>query len=165
MSDSPLPNPPPATGTARFRRQLHRAVQFTAAEWLLLVVAVVELLLARFKLQRFTIDSLQNNTSAGVHSPSLSAQPSQQALAGRISWAIQMAAAHVPWRSDCLVQALAAQRWLTRKQVSSELSLGVRKNSNNVVEAHAWLRCDSVVVTGGNSEEYVTLLQTGTRSQ
>jgi hypothetical protein len=149
------------TSLARTPRLLQRALQLTAADWYLLLIAIIELSLARVALLTFSMESL-TATPSDTHTPT--PQPLQLARATRISWAIQSAAARVPWRSDCLVQALAAKRWLTREQIPSQLNLGVRVNASNIIEAHAWLRCDNVVVTGGNIDDYVTLVQSGTRS-
>lgn len=153
---SSLPSRP-----AHLPRLLQRALQLTATEWVLLFVAIAELLRARVALLTFSMESL-TATPSDTNAPA--PQPLQLARATRISWAIQSAAARVPWRSDCLVQALAAKRWLTREQIPSQLNLGVRVNASNIIEAHAWLRCDNVVVTGGNIDDYVTLVQSGTRS-
>jgi hypothetical protein len=152
---------------ARVIHLLRTAVQLSADEWVLLAVAVAELSIARFKLQSFTARSLLEETAPTRTAPLAVNEDTsrQEALVTRVSWAIQRTAPHLPWRSDCLVQALAAQRWLRRGQVGSQLSLGVRKGSSDVIEAHAWLRCGNIVVTGGASEDYVALMQTRTYCQ
>ena len=76
----------------------------------------------------------------------------------RVGRAIGRMAARVPWRSSCLVQALAAKRWLSAKGHSSSLYLGVRKLPAENVEAHAWLMCDGEVVTGGDPTGFILLL-------
>ena len=60
----------------------------------------------------------------------------------------------MPWRSDCLVQALAAQRWLARKGVPSCLQIGSRKTEMIGFEAHAWLSVGDLVVTGWDIENF-----------
>ncbi|MFO7856327.1 MAG: lasso peptide biosynthesis B2 protein [Paracoccaceae bacterium] len=54
----------------------------------------------------------------------------------------------MPWRSDCLVQALAARLWLDALGAHSELRLGAWRE-DDAVAAHAWLLSDGEVVTGG----------------
>lgn len=66
-----------------------------------------------------------------------------------IGWAIASAAARVPWRSDCLLQAMAASMWLDRVGRSYKLNIGVRKNDAGELEAHAWLTSGNLTVTGG----------------
>ncbi len=55
----------------------------------------------------------------------------------------------MPWESKCLVKALIAQRFLVERNIQSTLYLGV-ENKDNIMTAHAWLRCGTVYVTGGN---------------
>ena len=70
-------------------------------------------------------------------------------LARRVSDIVTLTSSHTPWESKCLVQALTAQRLLKEKGISTTLYLGVKKNSNNNMLAHAWLRCGKYYVTGG----------------
>jgi hypothetical protein len=57
------------------------------------------------------------------------------------------------WESKCLVQALVAQQLLIQKDIHSTLYLGVGKEASKMI-AHAWLRCGSVYVTGGDGSDY-----------
>lgn len=76
-----------------------------------------------------------------------------------ISWALASAAARVPWRSDCLVQAMAASMWLDKAQLGYKLNIGVRKNAADELEAHAWLTSGNITVTGNlpNLERFSTI--------
>lgn len=65
-----------------------------------------------------------------------------------IGWAVNSAAARVPWRSDCLLQAMAGSMWLDRIERTYKLNIGVRKNAAGGLEAHAWLTSGDLVVTG-----------------
>lgn len=53
------------------------------------------------------------------------------------------------WESKCLVKALIAQKLLTKKGIHTTLYMGVGKESDKMT-AHAWLRCGSLYVTGGD---------------
>lgn len=70
-------------------------------------------------------------------------------VAKRISWIVRQAARYTPWESKCLVQALTAQRMLKKQGVCTTLYLGVNRDSQNNMLAHAWLRCGEYIVTGG----------------
>lgn len=72
----------------------------------------------------------------------------------RVSRVVNRIADKTPWESKCLVRALAAQRILKRRNVSTTLYLGVGKDDNMKMIAHAWLRCGLFYVTGGTGEEY-----------
>ncbi|MBL4812764.1 MAG: lasso peptide biosynthesis B2 protein [Rhodobacteraceae bacterium] len=73
----------------------------------------------------------------------------------RVAYAIPRMAARVPWRADCFVQAMAAQRWLAAHKIGSEIGIGVRKDQPAGFEAHAWLHCRGKVVTGGDIAGFV----------
>jgi hypothetical protein len=70
--------------------------------------------------------------------------------ARRIGWAVRTMAAHVPWSSTCLIQALAGSMMLTGSGIDSTVTFGVAKDAQaaNGLIAHAWLRCGETVLTG-----------------
>ncbi len=82
--------------------------------------------------------------------------PGQARLVERVAYVIPRMGELVPWRADCLVQALAAQRWLERAGVASDICIGVRRLDE--FEAHAWLKVGDRVVTGGDISSYQPIL-------
>jgi hypothetical protein len=80
----------------------------------------------------------------------------QQALVDRVAYAVPIMGLRVPWRSDCVVQALAARRWLAREGVGAEICVGVRKDAQGF-QAHAWLKTGDRIVTGGDISTYAEL--------
>jgi hypothetical protein len=77
--------------------------------------------------------------------------PASEARAVLIGRAVRSAAAHAPWDSTCLVQALAAASLLRFSGIGATLYLGVAKDDGAASEgltAHAWLRCGGHVLTG-----------------
>jgi len=81
---------------------------------------------------------------------------SQQALVNRVAYAVPIMGRRVPWRSDCVVQALAARRWLARGGIAADVCVGVRKDEQGF-QAHAWLKVGKRVVTGGDISSYAEL--------
>jgi hypothetical protein len=75
---------------------------------------------------------------------------------------ISRMAARVPWRSDCLVQALAGQRWLARQGITSEIVVGTAKGTDGTFDAHAWLRQGDRIVLGGDISRFQPLLEPDT---
>ena len=71
--------------------------------------------------------------------------------AKRMASIINIVAPKTPWESKCLVQALTAQKMLKKQGVSTTLYLGVKKDNNNQMIAHAWTRCGNYFVTGGSN--------------
>jgi len=73
-------------------------------------------------------------------------------------WAVEAAARHVPWRADCLIQAVAASRWLLRHGYAPVLRVGVARSGTGDLLAHAWLELDGDIVLGktdGAGTQYV----------
>ena len=73
--------------------------------------------------------------------------------ARHIAEVIRIVSSHTPWESKCLVQALTAQKMLKERGISTTLYLGVKKDSNNNMIAHAWTRCGKYYVTGGANKD------------
>lgn len=122
----------------------------------LLLAARVEHLLTRTKT---ILDRMQSTTAAQRHAPS----PGQSSFNPELAaWAIETVARHVPWRSDCLLQAMAADRWLRNHGYRPEFHLGVARKDEGELCAHAWLTLDGKVVTGGAVDigNYAPILST-----
>ena len=120
-----------------------------------LACAVIELALARLNLRT-------RRTRELIAAPPAEWTPlkvCEAELVERVAFAIPRVAARVPWRADCLVQALAAQCWLRRHQVATTLTLGIPENRPVSFTAHAWLTAGDCVVTGGEIRDYVPLTQ------
>lgn len=78
-----------------------------------------------------------------------------------ISISIRRACRRSPWRTKCFEQALSARMMLRRRGIKSIIYFGVRKSISNQkekLEAHAWLVCSGVVVTGGENNNTFTIV-------
>lgn len=122
--------------------------------------AVWELALARLVLHRVTpAKVLRRNAPDAV---AVASPPSSEAAAQRcdeVAAVISRMALRVPWRADCLVQALAGQRWLRRRSVVSEIVIGTAKDADGKFEAHAWLLHKGTVILGGDITRFQPLLE------
>lgn len=124
--------------------KLRRAAGLKPIEWRYLICAIKELGLARFRLAVQPTPHILQRLENDQASPS---RHTGHALdLKRLSWAIDSAALHVPWRSDCLIQVVAARRWLDRHGIASRLYIGVRPPKGNELQAHAWLRCNDTII-------------------
>lgn len=79
-------------------------------------------------------------------------------VARNITWGVLEASKYTPWESKCLVQALTVQRMLKEKGISSTIYLGVKKDENNKMLAHAWVRCGEYILTGGSNKHEYTVV-------
>jgi Transglutaminase-like superfamily len=138
---------------------LRRAPGLSLLDWRYLAIAVRELLIARIR-------HATQPTSKILLELKEARRPLKVATAtldvARLSWAIAVAAARVPWRADCLLRAMAADRWLRRHHLQPQFYLGVKRNGAGSLAAHALLRLGDVTVTGDTVEAFTMLIAPST---
>ena len=140
---------------AAILHDLKRAAGLGWTAWGDMARALVELAIARLRLgTRNTRELLLRAQTRDGPEPVLADGPNPDALVDRVSFAIPRVGQRVPWRADCLVQALAAQQWLGRRGIPTTLVIGVRKPGPADFEAHAWLMAADRIVTGGQVAGY-----------
>ena len=124
--------------------------------------ATLELALARLVLHRTKpADVLRRNAlSTRAAAAAGSAMPDEAAArrCDEVASVISAMALRVPWRADCLVQALAGQRWLLKDRIESKIVIGTAKKQDGAFEAHAWLLQGANVILGGDITRFETLL-------
>jgi hypothetical protein len=81
-----------------------------------------------------------------AESPNMAA-PGALAAAEQVRWAVGTASRVMLQKPTCFPQAVAATTMLRRRAVASTLYLGV--DPARALEAHAWVRAGSILVTGG----------------
>ena len=141
-------------------RKIRRATELTLSDWRYLATATLELLAARIRLSAFTAEKILRRLQAPLSAPPRQSKgPSARIDVERFSWAIAVAAQHVPWRSDCFIKTIAADRWLRRHHLQPDFYLGVTKDEKGVFAAHAWLRYGDFTVTGGKYDQYSKLIE------
>ena len=124
--------------------------------------AFCELARARWRLRKIGPREIQNGNWDAGQAASVQSAPCDKDLKlsiEHISFVVPRIAAYLPWRADCLVQAIAAQNWLLSENISSEIIVGVRNSQHDGFNAHAWLRCGNAVIIGGDVSGYETLLE------
>lgn len=126
--------------------------------FILLAVARLALRLLPFRRLARYLGPLQTETPPD-------ASPDHLAQARRIALAVARVSPHTPWESNCFPQALAAKFWLRHHSIPSTLYLGVALNKAGAnapdrakMEAHAWLRCGSMIVTGEAGHHLYTVV-------
>jgi hypothetical protein len=142
--------------SSRVVQKLKRTARLSPLEWRYLVIALKELFLARIRHAVRPAEDILRDLQAGQ--PRSPTGGTEEIDLARLSWALGAAATRVPWRSDCLLRAMAAERWLRRHRREPEFFLGTTKLETGQFEAHAWLRCGDVMVTAGRSEEFAELI-------
>jgi hypothetical protein len=82
----------------------------------------------------------------------------------RAAWAIRAASRYVP-AATCLTQALAAQALLSCYGQESRLQIGVARDTQGGLRAHAWLETAGRVVIGAEEMESYTIVRIRDRDQ
>ena len=108
-----------------------------ATVWL----ALARLMLITIPFRRLAA-KLSCEDSAATEGPDLE-------LLERIGYAVRVAAANVPWRSDCFPQSIAGWMLLKHHGHNGAIHLGVERSGTDDLAGHAWLTCAEIVVTGG----------------
>lgn len=84
-------------------------------------------------------------------------KPWQYRYSAQVSRNVNRIANNTPWESKCLVRALTARKLLMEKKIPCTLYLGVGKDEEGKMTAHAWLRAGAMYVTGGDGSAYATV--------
>jgi len=147
-----------ARALARKLRAWQRMPGFVRA-WLLpvwLLLGMAKLLIFSVTFRRLA-PHLGHAAGASAFLPLLT--PAQQAKARLISRAVQTAARHTPWNSNCFPQAVAARVLLGLYGIPYTLCFGLLRNAaSGEIQAHAWVAAGPVAVTGGVSFDRFTVV-------
>ena len=81
-----------------------------------------------------------------------------QIIAARISKSVRLAAANLPWRTDCIIQAMAAQHLLKRHEIKSSGFVGINRSNDNLATAHMWLKTGDIFITGQTSKKFKSVI-------
>ncbi len=76
-----------------------------------------------------------------------------------INWVVSVLSRHLPFAVTCLPRSLAVQFLLKLNGDDSNVCIGITKNNENKLEAHAWVESKGIVVTGDkNLARYIPLV-------
>ena len=140
-------------------RKIKRAAQLSRSDWRYLAIAILELLAARIRLSAVAAEKILGDLRSPLSGPPRQPKnPLANSDVEHLSWAIAVAAQHVPWRSDCFIKTIAADRWLRRHHLQPDFYLGVTKDEQGIFAAHAWLRYGDLTITGGRYDQYSKLI-------
>ena len=127
--------------------RLSRLASLSSAERRALVEATWCLVVASARLRLMSFSRLA--PTLGRHmaeSPDTDA-PGALAAAEQVRWAVATVSRVMPRKLNCFPRAVAATAMLRQREVASTLYLGV--DPARSLEAHAWVRAGSILVTGG----------------
>lgn len=132
-------------------RRIKIACNSPVDEWLLAFEALAALIYTRLVLKFFpfaTALAWLGLRQIDYVSMAANARGQHRATAEAIGRAIGRAAQISPLRAVCLQQAAAAAVMLRKRNMPAALYLGVAKDGNGLLEAHAWSVCGNYIITG-----------------
>lgn len=123
-----------------------------AAFVLLLLRGVAYVALARMQLRHFRPSDVKRlNSQSEDRAGTLGDRSGEiERHLAHMAWLIPRIAERLPFRGDCLVQAIAAQEWLCDLGIPSRIGIGIRQEEGADFESHAWLAVGRLVVVGGD---------------
>ncbi|NIK88950.1 hypothetical protein FHS83_002268 [Rhizomicrobium palustre] len=134
---------------------LQRFARLSRQQRILLLEASLLLVIMRLGIGVFPFRALAATSGKCVSPDHPVPEPSTPKLPGdaaatamKISWAVRCASRRLPFKFVCLPQAMAANWMLRRRKLRPVLHLGIKASPNAPMQAHAWLDCDGVPVTG-----------------
>jgi hypothetical protein len=128
-------------------QQLRNFLKLTMDDRLLLLNTLVLLAAIRLGLWLLpfkTLLGLLPRLSQITFTPNLS----HSALLNKVVWAIDVSSRYMPGGVKCLARALTAKVLLDRLEHSPELRIGVAKDNQGTLEAHAWIEYQGQIVMG-----------------
>lgn len=87
-----------------------------------------------------------------VHGSPYSGNPANGIRVDQIIWAVNRAGYYLLGRDSCLRQALTGQFFFNQAGVPATLRIGVKKQSDGSLLAHAWIEKDGQILIGGSDE-------------
>lgn len=80
-------------------------------------------------------------------------QPADGKYREQVVWAASTVGRQLLGDQPCLAQALAVQMVFNRRKIPADLCIGVVKEKDGRLAAHAWVESEGQVVIGGTQEE------------
>ncbi|MEM1125518.1 MAG: lasso peptide biosynthesis B2 protein [Bacteroidota bacterium] len=135
---------------------LQRLRSLTGAEWKHLLTALWLIPAVRLALSAFPFKSMLRF----IDELDPAKQEASPAYVDGASWALALMARTLLGDKPCLTQALALQILLRRRAIPSTLRIGVKRDEQGGLAAHAWLeREERVLIGGADSPKQYALLQ------
>lgn len=130
-------------------KSLLKFVRLPASDRLLLFKTFILLGLVRLGLWRLPFKTLQQSLNKISRSPQISPASSVRCRSiNKIVWAVDVSSHLMPGHVKCLARALTTQVIMSRRGYTPDLRIGVAKDRNNCLEAHAWIELEGAVVIG-----------------
>ena len=126
-------------------RRLKRLLQLTGAEKRILIRVGFVVAATRAALWCLSADTVRRVSAKAARGTAGTLK--------QLVWAVETVSRYLPY-ATCLTQAMAAQALLFRSGFPAELEIGVAKDDDHHLRAHAWVVCYGQVVLGGQQADH-----------
>ncbi len=144
--------------------RLRKFLRLPPSERGLLIRATVQLGTISVGLRLLPLQTLRR-LLARVSRPSAAPHGADACSPEQIAWAVSVASRYVPGAGTCLPQALATQMLLEREGHVARLHIGIAKDDERQLQAHAWVESQGRVVIGGSDVGRYTQLMAVDREE
>ena len=139
----------------RLRHRVRRLGQIGVGDHALLAEAALGLAAARIAIRTAPFPRIARRLG-GFMAPQHAAAKAESVplthrdleVARKVSWAVTIAARHLPFEAVCLPQAMAAHDMLRKRGIFSVMHFGTAPGQALSLDAHAWLNAGEIEVTG-----------------
>ncbi len=131
-------------------KSLLKFIQLPAGDRILLLKTFILLGLIRLGLWLLPFQKLQGVLDHAGHSSASDTKAStiRCSTVNKIVWAVDIGSRLMPGNVKCLARALTTQVLMRRRGYTPDLKIGVAKDQQNCLEAHAWVELQGYVVIG-----------------
>ena len=127
-------------------KALIKFLRLDFSEKSLLIKSWLLIILVRFGLSIFSFEKLRGILKK--YSNPRAKYLNQDIDVFRVGTLVAIAGRYWYWKKPCLTLALIAKFFLDRRGVETVMHIGVKKDSENKLEAHAWLKYQNQFVIG-----------------
>lgn len=138
--------------------ELKKFVKLRLEYKVLLAEAYVTLGLSRFALMTTEFKKTAKRLGNTMQKNSAPLNEKQRLTAKKIDWAVNVMSRYTFWESKCLVKAVAAKHMLNRRNLANTLYLGMAKDDQGNLQAHAWIECSDLSLTGSSTADRFTVV-------
>lgn len=121
----------------------------TGTEYLLFTEAFIVLAIARAMLVFLPFKRIAPWLGIMMAESQIEYDANKNEVLNNIGTAIARGSKYTPWRTKCFEQAIAAKVMLRMRKLPGTLYFGVLKDAAGNINAHAWLKSNNKIVTGG----------------
>lgn len=141
--------------------KFRKVLSLSLSDWFNLIIAAEALFEARIIFARQPAKTILAHLKRPASNLLLETDARDQAIddsLAQLAWAISVAARVLPWRTDCLIRCIAADKILRHRRLEPHFYLGVANNADEGFGAHAWIKCRGISVAGGEGKEFEVLI-------